>query len=245
MSEQAAKELVEKGVALSESGKAQDSLPVFDEVLQKFGSSTDAAVSAQVARASTNKGIALHRLNRHEEALKLFEAVGSKADGGNPKMREVVARALLQKANLLRDMGRGDESIAVCDSILKNYDGAQALAVPVAGALYSKAQALGSAGRQDEAMALYDTIVQRFTSSSDGTLKPLVAGALFSKAMTMRINNRNDAAMELYEEIIKRYGESTDASVRMLAEVAKQGRDQIAAQRKELEEKRAQLQEKK
>jgi hypothetical protein len=60
--------------------------------------------------------------------------------------------------------------------------------------------------------------------------------------MQLRLQDRPEETLSLYKEIIQRYGENTDTNVRQLAELARQGISQIENERKQLEQKVAEIQ---
>lgn len=226
MSEQAAKELVNKGVGLSESNRAQEALPLYDEVIQKFDGSKEVGVRVQVARAFINKGIALHQLKKPLEALPCYDEALKRTEGTDEKLRETAARAQLQKANVLRDLNRSDDAMSLCADLIKSI-AAAAMPVPVAGALFTMADTLATLGRQDEALPLYDEVVQRFGSSAEAAIKPIVAGALFSKSMLLRFKNRTQEALDTYEEIIRRFSEAPEPHLRSMAAMAQQSKSEL------------------
>lgn len=226
MSEQEAKELVNKGVGLSDGGKPEEAVPLYDEVIQKFGGSSDVALRLQVARALINKGIALHQLKKPLEALPLYDEALKRTEGTDEKLRETAAKAQLQKANVLRDLNRNDDAMALCADLIKGV-AAAAMPVPVAGALFTMADTLATLGRQDEALPLYDEVVQRFGASTDAAVRPVVAGALFSKSMLLRFKSRTQEAVATYDEIIKRFSDAPEPHLRNMAAMAQQSKAEL------------------
>jgi tetratricopeptide (TPR) repeat protein len=231
MTEQAAKDLVNKGVGLSEGGKPDQALSAYDEVIQKFGSSSDAAIRVQVARAYINKGIALEQMKKPLEALPLFDEALKLVGGQDEKQRETAAKAVLQKATVLRELNRHEDAMNLCADLVKQI-AATVMPVPVAGALFTIADTMSTMGRQDEALPLYDDVVKRFGGSNDQALRPVVAGALFSKSMLLRFKGRTAEALATYDEIIKRFGEASEPHLRNVAAMAKQSKSELQAQTK-------------
>ncbi len=99
------------------------------------------ALAPRFGDAHNNLGVALNRLGRNREALEASQAaVRLEPDCAN----------LLNHANVLRDLGRAHDALAVTER-------ACALGPQVAQAHYNRANLLQDAGRHAEAIPAYDT----------------------------------------------------------------------------------------
>ena len=95
---EAAKALVAKGVAL---GTAQEALAVFNEVISRFGTATEAEVSEQVAEAMVHKAASLERLGLTTDAIAVCDEVISRfGQAQQTVLREQVAEAVAKKEAL-------------------------------------------------------------------------------------------------------------------------------------------------
>ena len=64
-----------RGMILGGMNRAQDALGALEEVVSRFGQSTDTALLEPVANAIVYRGDALDRLNRPEDALAAWDDV--------------------------------------------------------------------------------------------------------------------------------------------------------------------------
>jgi tetratricopeptide (TPR) repeat protein len=103
-------------------GSSEEAIAVYDNLLTRFGSATEAPVLEQVARALVNKGIALDALGRSSEAIAVYDDLlvrfGSATEA---PILEQVARALVNKGTALDALGRSSEAIAVYDNLLARF----------------------------------------------------------------------------------------------------------------------------
>jgi tetratricopeptide (TPR) repeat protein len=104
--EQIARALFHKGAALGELGHAQDELAAYDEVIRRFGDSSEPGLREQVAKALFNKGITLSQINRMDDAAEVCDDVISRF-GGAP---EAEIRKLVDSARALRDTLTGESA---------------------------------------------------------------------------------------------------------------------------------------
>ena len=65
-----AKALTYKAATLSQLGRLEEELAVYDQMVARFGSATDALLREQAARALVNKGITLSQLGRPQAAAR-------------------------------------------------------------------------------------------------------------------------------------------------------------------------------
>ncbi len=68
-----AKALFNKGVSLGQQNRLEDEITQYDELIQRFGTSDEAAVQKLVVQALLNKGIMLDQLGRPEDAITAYD----------------------------------------------------------------------------------------------------------------------------------------------------------------------------
>ena len=116
----AAKAMYLKAHLLSEGGRPTEAIAADDELLQRFGNATLAAVRYYVAAALFDKGNNEERLGQNdEEVATLDELLRRFRDALEPEIRVFVAQALYNKGNALRRLQRFRESIDAYDESLQ------------------------------------------------------------------------------------------------------------------------------
>ena len=90
-----AKALRNKGITLGQMGKNEEEIRVYDEVVSRFGDSTDLALREQVAKALKNKGVTFRQMGKNEEEIRVYDDVVARfGDPTDLALREQVANAL-------------------------------------------------------------------------------------------------------------------------------------------------------
>ena len=85
----------------------REAIRVYDEVVSRFGDSTDLALREQVAKALINKGVSLGKMGKNEEEIRVYDDVVARfGDSTDLALREQVANALINKGITLGQMGR-------------------------------------------------------------------------------------------------------------------------------------------
>src|SRR5205814_2321370 len=86
---------VNKGVMRDALNRRQEAITVYDEVVKRYGESTEPALRELVAQALINKGITLSVLNRSEEAITVYDEVVKRyGESTEPALRNAVGTAL-------------------------------------------------------------------------------------------------------------------------------------------------------
>ena len=215
--ERVAKALVNKGVALAELNRSEEAVALYDEVLRRFGESSELALRERVARALVNKGVRLGKLNRGEEEIAVYDEVLHRfGEASEHPLRQQVAMALVNKGLTLGELNRREEAIAVCDEVLRRFGEASepGLHEQVAGALVNKGVRLGELNRREEAIAAYDEVLRRFGEANEPALRELVAQALVNKGVTLGALKRSEEEIAVYNELLRRFGESSEPALR-------------------------------
>jgi tetratricopeptide (TPR) repeat protein len=209
--------MVNVGILLTELGRSEEAVGVYDEVVARFGDGREPALREQVAGALINKGAILGKLGRSEEAVGVYDEVVARfGDEAEPALRERVAGALYNKGVTLGELGRSEEAVGVYDEVVARFgDGREpALREWVAGALINKGVSLGELGRSEEAVGVYDEVVARFGDSPEPAVRERVAKALYNKGVTLGELGRSEEAVGVYDEVVARFGDSPEPAVR-------------------------------
>ncbi|MDO8333234.1 MAG: tetratricopeptide repeat protein, partial [Nitrosomonas sp.] len=72
---QLAKALFNKAITLGQLERSEEAIAVYDEVVKRFGESTELSLREQVAKALLNKGARLSQLERSEEEIAVYDEV--------------------------------------------------------------------------------------------------------------------------------------------------------------------------
>lgn len=209
--EKVAQVLVNKGVALRQLEREEESLKAYDEVVERFEKDPAPAIRVQVARALVYKGVALSQFERQEEAISAYNGVVERFGKDTaPVIREQIANALFNKGNALGQFKRGEEAIEAYDEVVERFDkdAAPAIRVQVANAFVNKGVTLGQLDRAEEAINAWSEVVKRFGKDTSPTIFSPVAAALFNKGNELGRLDRGMEAIQAYDEMVKRFGKN-------------------------------------
>lgn len=213
-----AEALLERARALATTGRFGDAVAAFDEVVARFGATTDPAVENLVGDALFWKAQSLHRIERDEDALGLYEQMAGRYRG-RPEFRGPLSRALVQHATTLARLGQPQDALVIWDELLASFDDVDAppLAMGAAMAYAGKAAALRRLDRADEAIDVYDEAIVRFSDSSFPVLRGRADAALSEKVFVLLLGRRYDEAIVVAHAAVGRLGESGDPDALAIA----------------------------
>ncbi len=226
--QRAARELFNKGVALSRAGEPKEAFTVYDELLTRFVEKAD--VQEQVAWALFNMALALGNAGRTSDEIAVYDELlrrfGSAID--RPQL------AGLARPKWLKGEG---ESNPVSQERATQH-------APVAWALFNKGVTLGILGRPQEALGSYDELLHRFGSAtqSQGTkvggltlpdwlkgdrqlgaqqqeeaeVREPVAWALFNRGVILKSLGHMPDAVAVFDELLKRFSEVKETTFERL-----------------------------
>jgi tetratricopeptide (TPR) repeat protein len=205
--------LFEKAADHHTHGRYIDAIASYNEVVRRFGGSTDPLIRSKVAWSLHQEAAILAKLGRNDEEIARYDEVLSRfGESDNPSLCEGVAIALVNKGVTLGKLGRCKEGIASFNEVLSRFGASDdpALAERVAIALVNKGVALGELGRYEDEIASYDEVLSRFGASDDPPLAELVARGLVNKGVALRRLGRYEEAIACYDEVLSRFGASDD-----------------------------------
>jgi len=209
--------LHEMGAVLRLLDRPDAALEAFDDLVGRFGDTSDPRVLVQVARALYGKAQCLRRLGRGEAAVDGYEAfIGRFGDSTDPEIRGLVEWAFYNKALAFAAMDRGGEAIAAVDVFMARFGSSSEPKLrSISGwALWKKIQVLRAAGRQADAFPVYEELIARHDEEVDPALSSKIAWCMNEVAGDLRESGRGDDAISLYDDVVGRFGESTDDAVR-------------------------------
>jgi tetratricopeptide (TPR) repeat protein len=208
--------LTKRAKELDAMGDFVGAIKVLDEVVARFGASSEPALLKAVARALVFKGIDLGELGRREDAIAAYDDVVARFGASTESaLREQVVRALVNKGIDLGELGRREGAIGVCDEVVARFGASSepALLEGVARALVNKGIDLGELGRREDAITAFDEVVTRFGASSEPALREQVAMALVDKGIDLRELGRREDAIAAYDDVVARFGTSSEPAL--------------------------------
>jgi tetratricopeptide (TPR) repeat protein len=113
-----------RGIALyhTRTGRDEQAIMVYTDLVDTFGTETDADICEQLAQALLGIGLTFSKLGSHGQAVSAYtELVDRYRDHPSPILAEYVAKALLGQASTLAELGRHDEERAAYADIVARY----------------------------------------------------------------------------------------------------------------------------
>ena len=165
----------------------------------------------RAARELFETTAALNVRNRAEDTVEACDEVIRRfGESEIPAVLVWVAKALVNKGTVLRDLKRPQDALEAYDEVIRRFGKSEkpALLERVATALVNKGAALGELNRSQDALKAYDEVVRRFEKSETPALLERVAGALVNSGAALGALKRPQDALEAYDEVIRRFGES-------------------------------------
>jgi len=226
--QRAARELFNRGVALSRAGEPKEAFRVYDELLTRFVEKKD--VQEQVAWALFNMGLALGSAGRTNDEIVVYDELLR-------RFGSTIERP--QLAGLARpEWLKGDrEPSPVSQERATQH-------APVAWALFNKGVSLGVVGRTQEALASYDELLHRFgpATQSRGTkvggltfpdwlkkdrqagaqqeeeaeVREPVAWALFNRGVILKSLGHTPEAVAVFDELLNRFAKVKETTLERL-----------------------------
>jgi hypothetical protein len=156
------------GSLLRELGDEERAASVLDEVVDRYGRASEAAVRAVAGNALLSRA-GIEAESRPGSALTGYDEVVSRyADDTAPELQLCVTRALLAKGRTLQGMSLNGHAAEAYGQVVKSYGDDQAMVVRtlVAEALLGKGDALAALGRAEDARDAYLEVTRRCRDAS-------------------------------------------------------------------------------
>jgi tetratricopeptide (TPR) repeat protein len=207
---QVARALRSKASALAKLGQWDAVNKALDErTLEYAGITAEPGLGELAVEILGLRALALRRLGKLELAAALW---GEKAEHygveSSPRMRQLVAHALTQKAELLAATGENVQAIVVSDAVIECLSDLadRQEQIRLADALGAKGMALIGEARCEEAVGILDELIERFQDSLESALRRQVTIALANKVTALEHLDRVAAAASVFEDMITRFG---------------------------------------
>ena len=158
-------------------------------------------------------------LGRSEDAIAAYDDVLARFGAATElPLRELVAKALVNKGVTLGALGRSEDAIAACEDVLARFGAAAELPLRglAANALVNKGVALAALGRSEDAIAAYDDVLARFGAAAELPLRELVANALVNKGVALAALGRSEDAIAACNDVLARFSAATELPLREL-----------------------------
>jgi tetratricopeptide (TPR) repeat protein len=228
---QVAQALLNESAVFYQMTEPTKTLAVSDDMLGRFGSSSDSEVLQWVALAVYNKGLALMMLGRLAEALDTFnDDLVKRLEGvSNPQVREYASAALYFRGAALLSLERFSDALAVLDDdLIKRLTASQLPQVRelTPAATYSRGLALLYLGRFDDALAIFnDDLIKNLEEATRREVRELAPAAVYNKGVALLDLGRFDDALAIFnDDLVKRLEAATVPQVHDLAAAAEYNR---------------------
>ena len=201
----------------------EDALIALEDVVHRFGESSEPDDLLLVAAVLLAKGAILDLSNRVVEALAVWEEIIRRfGDSDLPETLQLVAMALVGKGNSLDRLDKTGEALVVWDEAVRRFgqSGTPSVLPEVAMSLVNKGAALGKLNRPLEALAACDEVIKRFGESDTPTVLDQIAMALLNKESILLALNRPAEALAACNQMVHRFGESESLRLRASTELA-------------------------
>jgi len=215
MSQKVAQAFNNKAFRLDALKQGDEAVALYNEVIGRYGESSNALLQEQVARALYNQAIIFATNNQHETAIARYRQVVERyREIAEPSLRAQVAMALVNLGFTLRGIDRDEEALAIFDDVIRSYGDATdtALRLQVAKALLNKGLVFRKTNRNEDALEAYSEVDRLFRDVQDLSLQVQVGRALVIKGVVLAGLGRPEEAVEVNSEIVRRYGEASQLS---------------------------------
>jgi len=209
-----------QALALAKSGRLQEAVAAWDEIIRRFGSSDAPADREQVSLALVNKAKALSELGRATDALAVLDEVvrrfGADDREGHPL---AVVMALVGKGGMLNSLNRHTEALAAWNEVTRRCGKSRGTEVEAlaATARIGTAVTLNALNRPREALEACDEVLERLGKIGSPALHGEFATAMVGRGHALIALNRVDEAINAWRAVVDRFG--TDDSPRIVEQV--------------------------
>jgi len=205
-----ARALNQQAKALSDQGRTQEALRIWEQIVDVYGEQTDPALAPEVAAALVAKGTALERSDQVDEALEAFRAARrhlsrQEVRDNSDWPSQLLAFALLREGFLLGRLSRAEEAIVAYEELVSRFRDHidPTVSQYVSDALLSEAYWVAIAGDYERPMALYHKVIKRTRDSSCPRERAALVRALVNSGSTLKLLGRYDEAMLSFDEALE------------------------------------------
>ena len=195
----AGNELLSQALAFVDSGRLQDAVTVWDEIIQSIGASENPTDLEIASTALISKGRALSQLGRAEEALSVWDDVVQRFGASSEDFQQLAtATALMSKGLMLNNLKFHTWERWRPGVTLRNGSGrAGCLTIEtlVTNAFYGMAITLNSLTRYREALDSCNEVLRRCEKSGSSALHGELAASMVGRGNALIGLNRVDEAI--------------------------------------------------
>lgn len=218
--------LMRKATLLLDMDQTMESLAVCQEVITRFGHSSDPAVRAGAGVAFMNETSLLRRLDRPDEVIAVADdcLLRYGRAPGNLELQAAVCGILVNKAGALAELDRYEEALAVCEQAFQWFHEATdvKLCARLGATLLQKSALLNQLGHKSASLEALDQIVNMFQFSPAADLQQFAAMTLIEKAK--RLDEFEYGPTEVrspLDSVLRLYGATAYPAVAAVVEEAK------------------------
>ena len=142
--------------------------------------------------------------SNYEYSIRIYDKIIERfKDSNDKKIRELVANAFLDKANILNKMNRYDESVSLIDSFLEVFKDSNDIHTSflLVNILLTKAQALGSMKKYEELITVLEYLIDNFDNKENLDVNEHINLAKIQKIAALVKLNKFDEALSTIKDI--------------------------------------------
>jgi tetratricopeptide (TPR) repeat protein len=201
-----AEQSLARAVVLHQSGRWQEAIDAYDQVLASYAK--DRSVKSLAMTAACRKAALLIQVQRFEDAVRACRDTRHTFRGE----RIVRVTTVLLEIDAYQRLGRHRKAVRACDEAVRLIGAAPepGFRQVTAHILFLKTQSLRERHRAGQALSTFEDLDRRFRDDLDPAIRREVAQALFRKGEALRQDGRQDQADAAMDAIVARYDDDTD-----------------------------------
>ena len=186
---------------LAHSGRFQEGMEEYDELVSEFGFDDDPGIEEYVAAGLVSKGLDLTEAGQPQDAMRCFNEVLKRFEASTePNIQPHIAEALYRKAMLLaeeHDLTSAAFNYQLIVDRFANHE--QPSLRSLAGrALFELAELSAVEGKEDETLEAYKEVVYRFADSEDPETRSIVGVAYGRMGAVQLSADRFESAVDAF-----------------------------------------------
>ncbi|MGQ4656720.1 tetratricopeptide repeat protein [Aeromonas enteropelogenes] len=211
--------LYNRGLAQSYLNQIEAAVATYDEVIHRFGDSTDPMLQESVAKALVNKGYLKGQHLGPDVAIGIYDEVIRRfGNAVEQTLKEQVAKALVNRGVLEGQQNKQEAALNTYEEVVRRFSDVKSsvLEESVAKALVNTGILQAQLSQLDAAVETYSGVVRRFGGAADLVLKESVAKSLLGKGYILGEASQSDAAIDSYDEVVCRFGDASEPVLKEL-----------------------------
>ena len=195
-------------------GRSEDAVAANERIVARYGESVGPRVSVAVARAMANRALILGGSDAGNGVAASDEVLDRFGSDEQPAVQVFVAHALGNKGELLRELGRLDDSVRAYEEILRRYRDSEDADVRkvVALADVNLGVLAGQRGDAENALARFDDVERRYATADVSDFVGSAAMAAANRGFVLAAMDRLEDALAAFDEVESRYGRAPGES---------------------------------